>query len=226
MSLVHEALQKAEREKQSKTGGSHVIQVLPKPTPSVVAVASVDLSAAASAKADNHGPRSPALAEGASSGPSAATMVLPQKSHQTMLTGLIAVVATVAMVAIVYLVGVATTTIRESKQAVNTAPTAPVSTPTDAARDNSGRKPQAIAPSVRANQRAAAESSQPTDAAGPDARFKLSGIMKTPDGPYAAVVNGRVVYEGHYVDGATVRKIERDRITLELAGREQVLRLF
>lgn len=50
--------------------------------------------------------------------------------------------------------------------------------------------------------------------------------MKDPDGKYVAVLNGRVAYEGYYIDGATVKKIERDRVTVEVTGRETVLRLF
>ena len=50
--------------------------------------------------------------------------------------------------------------------------------------------------------------------------------MTDPDGKYVAVVNGRVTYEGSYVDGATVKKIERDRVTIDDHGRDTVLRLF
>lgn len=59
-----------------------------------------------------------------------------------------------------------------------------------------------------------------------DPGFKLTGIMKDPDGKDCAVVNGRVVYEGQYVDGATVKKIERDRVTLDANGRTVVKRLY
>ena len=50
--------------------------------------------------------------------------------------------------------------------------------------------------------------------------------MRDPDGKYVAVLNGRVAYEGYYIDGATLKKIEEDRATIEVNGREQVLRLF
>ncbi len=59
-----------------------------------------------------------------------------------------------------------------------------------------------------------------------DAAYKLTGIMKDPDGKPCAIVNGRVVYEGHFVDGATVKRIERDRVALEVNGREVVKRLY
>lgn len=59
-----------------------------------------------------------------------------------------------------------------------------------------------------------------------DLQFKITGIMKDPEGKYCAVLNGRVIYETQYVDGATVKRIERDRVTLEVGGREVVARLF
>jgi hypothetical protein len=65
-----------------------------------------------------------------------------------------------------------------------------------------------------------------TPAAADESKYKLSGIMKDPDGKFVAVLNGRVAYEGYFIDGATVKKIERDRITIDDHGREAVLRLF
>ena len=50
--------------------------------------------------------------------------------------------------------------------------------------------------------------------------------MKDPDGKRVAVLNGRVAYEGYYIDGATVKKIETDRAILDVKGQELVLRLF
>ena len=49
--------------------------------------------------------------------------------------------------------------------------------------------------------------------------------MKDPDGKSVAVINGRVTYEGYYVDGATVDKIEADRVTLDIKGQKALLRL-
>jgi type II secretory pathway component PulC len=56
--------------------------------------------------------------------------------------------------------------------------------------------------------------------------LKLTGIVVMPDGVHTAVINGKTVYESHFVDGAVVKKIERDRVTLEVNGRDVVLRLF
>jgi len=46
-----------------------------------------------------------------------------------------------------------------------------------------------------------------------------------PDGKYAAVLNGRVVYEGYHADGATVKSIERDRVTLDVSGNDVRVRV-
>jgi hypothetical protein len=40
------------------------------------------------------------------------------------------------------------------------------------------------------------------------------------------VINGHVTYEGYYVDGATVEKIETDRVTININGQKAILRLF
>lgn len=50
--------------------------------------------------------------------------------------------------------------------------------------------------------------------------------MKDPDGKPVAVINGHVAYEGYYVDGAIVEKIETDRVTIDIHGQKAVLRLF
>jgi type II secretory pathway component PulC len=111
----------------------------------------------------------------------------------------------VALVAIVYLVGNATSTIRESRQLVTPSPTAPASLPSEPTR----------------------ATAEPPAAPAQDVRFKLTGITKDPgDGKYLAIINGQLRAESQYVDGATIKKIERDRVTIELNGREQVLRLF
>ena len=149
-----------------------------------------------------------------------ATVAEGQRAHHGLLTALIVCVAVVAMVAIVYLVSTAATTIRESKQVVNAAPSTSAVAPTTAAKEEGAR----ATPSAPSTTPTAPPPSIPAAAA--DSRFKLTGIMKNPEGQYGAVLNGRVVYEGHYVDGATVKKIERDRITLEVGGHEQVVRLF
>jgi hypothetical protein len=68
---------------------------------------------------------------------------------------------------------------------------------------------------------------QPTVSAD-DSKYKISGIMPDPavNGKYGAILNGRVVYEDHYIDGAIVKRIERDRVTLDVSGREVIVRLY
>ena len=68
-------------------------------------------------------------------------------------------------------------------------------------------------------------SSAPTDSSANDLRFKLTGIMSAPEGGLVAVVNGKVVVEKNYVDGANVKKIDRDQVTLDLNGHEFAVRL-
>lgn len=179
MSLVHEALQKAEREKQRK---AIVVPPRTPPTPG------------------------PSLSPAAViAPPAAATTVQPQRTHHVLLTTLIVCVSIVALVAIVYLVSNATSMIRGSRQAVTSPSTLPASSPTELTRV------QTEAPAAPAQ----------------EVRFKLTGITKDPgDGKYLAIINGQLRAESQYVDGATIKKIERDRVTIELNGREQVLRLF
>ena len=59
-----------------------------------------------------------------------------------------------------------------------------------------------------------------------DLRFKLTGIMSVPGGGFGAVINGKAVVEKNYVDGATVRRIDRDQVALDLNGRELMIRLY
>ena len=59
-----------------------------------------------------------------------------------------------------------------------------------------------------------------------ESKYKISGIMKDPDGKPVAVLNGRVAYEGYFIDGATIKKIDPDRVTLDVKGQDLVLRLF
>jgi len=58
----------------------------------------------------------------------------------------------------------------------------------------------------------------------PVQRYEITGIVRMPDGVFTAIVNGRTVYEDGYVDGAVVKKIEADRVTLEVDGRPVVVR--
>ena len=65
----------------------------------------------------------------------------------------------------------------------------------------------------------------PADTTANDPRFKLTGIMRL-GAEYSAVINGHVVAREQYVDGAIVKSVERDRVTLNIDGRELVVRLF
>jgi hypothetical protein len=58
-----------------------------------------------------------------------------------------------------------------------------------------------------------------------ESRYKVTGIMGLP-GQYSATVNGQLVTEAQYVDGAIVKRIERDRVVLDVNGRELVVRYF
>jgi hypothetical protein len=69
-------------------------------------------------------------------------------------------------------------------------------------------------------------STPPADSTANDVRFKLTGIMSAPEGGFGAVINGKAVVENSYVDGATVKRIGRDQVALDLDGHEVVVRLF
>jgi len=123
----------------------------------------------------------------------------PSRSPLILLGAAVGTVAVVGIVAIVWLVSRG----------------GPVAPP---------REPVAVEPPAAPVARAVEE--MPPAAVEPLPGFKLTGIMKDPSGAFAAVLNGRVVFEGHYVDGATVKRIERDRLIIEVNGRESTLRLF
>ena len=213
MSLVHEALQKAEREKQRKVGATRSTPATV-PTPQPVHVPAVPSFAATV-------PVTPASRETVAHKPAPAVEE-PPKTNPFLLPALIGCVAVVAIIAIVFLVSNATSAFRQSRE-VSTAPAITASAPV--AKTPEPSPPHRAVPTP-------VESSTPVSVppsaapAGTDSQYKLSGIMKDPDGKYVAVLNGRVAYEGYYIDGATVKKIEHDRITLEVTGRETVLRLF
>jgi hypothetical protein len=178
MSLTYDALQKAAREKQSKTGVSPV-PVQPATPVAPVAVGKPLLQTAGPATTN---------------------------SLNTWIIFALAGLAIVAIAGAVFLFS----------RAKTAAPTpAPVAAPATAPAS-----PVVAAPLP------ARESPAPPPPATVDSRFRVTGIMKDPEGKFAAVLNGRVVYESHYVDGATVKRIERDRVTLDVAGHEVVLRLF
>jgi len=213
MSLVHEALQKAEREKQRKLGtvpSAPVSPGVPHPVSTPVFHAPVPTApvAAAARPAISHSPATP--------------VEEPQKTNNVLLPALIGCVAIVAMIAIVFLVSNATAVLRQSK---GTPPVAASVAPVPVAQSTSAAasQPTASPPTESAAQASAALSAAPvTD----ESKYKLSGIMKDPDGKPVAVLDGRVAYEGYFINGATVKKIETDRVTLDVKGHDIVLRLF
>jgi len=184
MSLVYEALQKAEREKDRKTG---TIPAHPEP------------------------PASPAkpVTPRASAPVAPAETPAPARSHLTMLVVCVSVVALVGIVAVVLIA------MKNFTSATSAAVSPVASSP-----------PMAGASAARTEPRASDPVAPPSPGATEnDPRFKLTGIMKMGD-TYGAVINGHIVYQDNYVDGAVVKKVERDRVTLNLNGRETVLRLF
>ena len=215
MSLVHEALRKAEREKQRKAGTVPPASPSPHPTPVPQPV---------------HAPATHApvvtttvapIGRQAVARASAPSSEKPLEANHFLLPALIGCVAIVAIIAIVFLVSNASSVLRQSKEsapaaAAAAAPVTPLA--------------------VSANPPAAAP--PPSDTATPpnvptvtapavdESKYKLSGIMKDPDGKNVAVLDSRVVYEGYYIDGATVEKIEPDRVTLDVKGQKVVRRLF
>jgi hypothetical protein len=217
MSLVHEALRKAEREKQRKLG------VAPNPPPSTpgpptpqpIQVPAVHLHPPAA-----NGPAAPAASHTPASAPEES-----REANHFLLPALIGCVAIVAIIAIVFLVSNASSMLRQPKDSAPVAPAAP------AAVAKSTAPPESQAP-ARPPVASPADASTPPSVAQPalpmadESKYKLSGIMNDPDGKRVAVLNGRVAYEGYYIDGATVEKIETDRITIDVKGQKAVLRLY
>ncbi len=212
MSLVHEALRKAEREKLLKTG------VAPSAT-------SAPHQPAPPPPAQTHTPvvHAPAVAtpfgspiRGAHPLSQSPTPERPRETNRYLLPALIGCVAIVAIIAIVFLVSNAPSMFRQTKEiapasAASAAPVAvaPATPPSVAQPSADSATPPNAAPVVMAD----------------DSKYKISGIMKDPDGKPVAVINGRVAYEGYYVDGAIVEKIETDRVTLDVKGQKELLRL-
>jgi hypothetical protein len=208
MSLVHEALQKAEREKQRKLGT----------TPSVPVSYSAPQAVATPVV---HTPIVAAPVVHVAHEPAAHRPVAPveetKEPNNFLLPALIFCVAVVAIIAIVFLVSNATSVLRPSKEippVVVSAASTPVT--------------QSTSPAAPSPTESTAPASVPPPAAPvtDESKYKISGIMKDPDGKSVAVLNGRIAYEGYFIDGATIKKIETDRVTLDVKGREVVLRLF
>ena len=212
MSLVHEALQKAEREKQRKLGTTPsppVSHTAPHPAPVVHAPVA-------------HTPMA-SIAHAVSHEPAASVNEAP-KANNFLLPMLIGCVAIVAMVAVTFLVINATSLLRQSRE---NPPVTASATPIPVAKPAS---PAASQPAATPTTDSAIPATVPVPSssvpATDESKYKLSGIMKDPDGKPVAVLNGRVAYEGYYIDGATVKKIETDRAILDVKGQEVVLRLF
>jgi cytoskeletal protein RodZ len=198
MSLVHEALRKAEREKQRKSGTLPVAATEPHASiPRAQPIPTPKLQ-----------PPSPAPQRNEPAAPLA-----PRKSHSVLMAVLISCVSIVAIVAIVILVTRQAATIREADSAMTTTPQKPVAanthTPPTAGASDQSEPAQPATPS-------------------PSSPYRITGIMTDPSsGKFSAVLNGRTVSEGYYVDGATVKSISRNQVTLTLDnGREIVVRLF
>ncbi|MCG3146970.1 MAG: hypothetical protein PCFJNLEI_00406 [Verrucomicrobiae bacterium] len=169
MSLVYEALQKAEREKNRKSP--------PPPAPVVPAKE----------------PPRPVAAPPA------------QRSYLPL------VIVCVSLVAIVSIVLIAAWHFSEKR----TEPAVVAGEPRSAASES---KPADIPAQL--------PPPAPATSTANDPRFKLTGITGNQDIGYGAIINGRLLRDGQYVDGAIVQKIERDRVLLNLDGREIVVRLF
>jgi hypothetical protein len=182
MSLVYEALRKAEREKERKAGPPLSPASAPPSAPQTTVAAPVL-------------PPTPA----------------PRRGARNDLSALILGVSLVAVAALAYVIVVVTKSIPAPR--AEEAGTRPAAAATPAAA------PAAPAPGPPAPAPAAPATAN-------DPRFHLTGIMGWPDGGFGAVINGKNVREGYYVDGAIVKKIERDRVTLNVDGVEVVLRLY
>ncbi len=211
MSLVHDALQKAEREKMRKAG----LQPAPAPKPSQPFIpgrpppgdsAPIPHSAVSQPKVDPF-----------------AALVLDapaQKKSSPLLPMLIGIVAMVALVAIAFLVTLAASNFSVSSSAgqprTAAAPAAPVQ-PAPA---------HATAPPIAPATEPATAAAKPPPPGSVVSGFQLTGIMPNAEGQYLAIINGNIVSPSSAVDGATVKSIDRNAVTLDLNGKEIVLRLM
>lgn len=220
MSLVHEALRKAEREKQRKVGAVTGAPVSPQPpaTPQPIFAPAVHPPVAAA-------PVAPVPRETVAHQPAPAAEPSPETNH-FLLPALIGCVAMVAIIAIVFLVSNASSVLRQSKENLPLAAAVAVPAPVAKSPVTAGSPTPAQPPAQPPADSAMPPNTPPTTPATDDSKYKISGIMKDPDGKYVAVLNGRVAYEGYYIDGATVKRIEHDRVALDINGRELVVRLF
>jgi len=219
MSLVHEALRKAEREKQRKAG------VAPNATPSPAAhqVATPPPARATTAQAPVVTMPVAPVTRSVDTRQPTPNVEKPLEPNHFLLPALIGCVAIVAIIAIVFLVSNASSALRQSRETAPVAATAAAPAPVAKSTVPVEPQPAAQPPSDSATP---ANVPPPSASAIDESKYKLSGIMKDPDGKYVAVLDSRVVYEGYYINGATVEKIEANRITLDVDGQKVVRRLF
>jgi hypothetical protein len=206
MSLVHEALLKAEREKQRKTGAAPIFTQLAQPTPRPTPTREEKpVAAEGLPRFTGPMPQKPAPAAAAPA----------QKSHQTVLVVVSMCVALVAIVAIVFMVNRSAMTTQKSESSAGSGSIIPAASPSASTEAGKPRSPT----------RTLAQPAAPTSPADAS-QYKITGIMKDSQGNYCAVIDGRVVYVEQYINGAIVKAIERDRVTLDVGGREAVVRLY
>lgn len=221
MSLVHEALQKAEREKQRKTGVApappHKFSPPPAPAPS--------FSPSESRQAEPSATVSVTGTFAAGQPVAAVSVDGPAKKQSSFLTLLIVSVAVVAIVAIVFLASLAASAIRDSRRVVGDGAAAALPA-APAAQAAVAQPATAAAVAGPAAAEPAAPQEQQPAVTSPDPRYKISGITKDTDGKYWAIINGQLRSEDEYIDGAIVKSVERDRATLDVNGQTVVLRLF
>jgi hypothetical protein len=217
MSLVHEALRKAEREKQRKLGvAANAPAASQTTTPQPIHTLPVHPPAVAQTVTS--------IARETATHKPVPSVVESTEANHFLLPALIGCVAIVAIIAIVFLASNASSVLRQSRETApvtTVAATAPVATPTIA--------PVAPMPPAQptAGSTAMADVSSPPVAApaSDESKYNLTGIMKDPDGKPIALLNGHMVYEGSDFDGGTVDKIESDRVTINAKGQNIVLRL-
>jgi hypothetical protein len=211
MSLVHDALQKAEREKLRKTGAQPLSTPKPAQPFSPARPRPVESTVTTSVTGVSRAVASPTLSP----------EVPPQKKQSGLLPMLIGIVAIVALVAIVFLAMLATSTFRDSRTSVQSTPSAsPTPTPSVAVP-----KPQEQSTAPVVTTEPAPAPPQPLSTAATESGFHLTGIMPNPDGKYMAILNGHVVSESSFVDGATIKSIEHNQVMLDVNGKQLVLQM-
>ncbi len=221
MSLVHQALRKAEQEKQRHAA--------PTPAPHAVnetrrASVAVDQPITAPDRpAPSTAPATAAISNPASAVAPAAT-ANPSLSIFPVLLSIVTFVAIVAMVFIV----IRATTIGPATQDTSTRDNVKTQNDPDPGlpATTTAEPPLPAAAATTAPTPAAVTATSTTTTRAIESQYDLTGITQFPDGRQAAVINGQLRSEDQYVDGAIIKKIERDRVTLDVDGQVLVKRLF